>query len=288
MPNDTLSAPSVPKDNSKMQEKSVVATPPLVSIVIPCCGMLEYTQMCLPSILKHTRMPYELIFLDIGSLDGSADFLAGLALGLQQVRVETVRTPTDLGIPKACRDAVEKCRGEFIVLLNNDTIVTRGWVNRFIGLLSMSEGVGIVGPMSNYAAMPQLVETVSYRSGPRKHPRPGDESDARPLVDVAAVQTFADELAEANKGKWLHVDRLGGFCLMMKRGVWKFMTQQGGLDKWTDLSLFDSDILSTKAKQCGYNLAVCRDVFIHHFGTRTFAHGSPLAPATAGNAQPVA
>ncbi len=47
------------------------------------------------------------------------------------------------------------------------------------------------------------------------------------------------------------------------------------LEKWTDLSLFDTDILSVKARQANYALALCRDLFIHHFGTRTFAHGAP-------------
>ena len=162
MPNDTVAAPNTPKNVARIPDEKTLAVapaPPLVSIVIPCCGMLEYTQLCVPSILKHTRMPYELIFLDIGSLDGTADFLAGLAIGLQQVRIEVVRTQTDLGIPLACRDALERCRGEFVVLLNNDTIVTRGWVNRFIGLLSMSPATGIVGPMTNYGSMPQWVET---------------------------------------------------------------------------------------------------------------------------------
>jgi hypothetical protein len=56
------------------------------------------------------------------------------------------------------------------------------------------------------------------------------------------------------------------------------------LDKWTDLSLFATDILSAKAQQAGYNLAACRDLFIHHFGTRTFAHSAPQAPDQAQTA----
>ena len=48
---------------------------------------------------------------------------------------------------------------------------------------------------------------------------------------------------------------------MFKREVYKRLTQQGDLNKWTDLSLFDSDIVSVKAKQYGYNLAVCRTVY---------------------------
>ena len=73
----------------------------------------------------------------------------------------------------------------------------------------------------------------------------------------------------------METERLGGFCLLMKREVLRRINNQGGLEKWTDLGLFDTDILGAKAREAGYTLAVCRDLFIHHFGTRTFAHGAP-------------
>jgi hypothetical protein len=68
------------------------------------------------------------------------------------------------------------------------------------------------------------------------------------------------------------VERLGGFCLLLKRQVLTGIGRE--LDEWTDLGLFDTDILSAKAGEAGFTLACCRDFFIHHFGTRTFAHGS--------------
>ena len=73
---------------------SIAAPPGLVSIIIPCCGMLDYTKLCVPSVLRHSREPYELIFLDIGSLDGTAEYLAGVR-DAAPVRVEVVRTPAD-------------------------------------------------------------------------------------------------------------------------------------------------------------------------------------------------
>src|ERR1017187_2548666 len=137
---------------------AVAATPGLVSIVVPCCGMLEYTKLCVPSILKHSRAPFELIFLDIGSLDGTAEYLAGLQAGLAgRIRVEVVRTPTDLGLKDACQQALHLTMGEFIVLLNNDTVVTPAWLNQLISLATMSMSVGLVGPMSNMAAPPQQI-----------------------------------------------------------------------------------------------------------------------------------
>ncbi len=260
---------------------SVLTPAGLVSILMPCCGMLEYTKLSVPSVLKYSRPPFEIIFLDIGSLDGTAEYLAGIR-DAASVRVEIVRTVTDAGIGDAVKEAIQLARGEYLVLLNNDTIVTDAWLNQLIALSGMGPGIGAVGPMSNYAAPPQLVETVPYRFGPRKNRTPG--STAAPgLVDTSAVHAFAGEFRETNKGKWLETERLGGFCLLLKRVVFERM---GNLEKFTDLSLFDSDIVSSKTRQEGFSLAVCRDLFIHHFGTRTFAHGAPSSgEGKAGNGE---
>src|SRR5215510_11408318 len=273
----------VPSPAPKSPGEISIVPGELVSILIPCCGMLEFTKVCVPSILKHSRSPFELIFLDIGSLDGTAEYLAGVATVYPSLRVEVVRTQTDLGIKDACKDALAGARGQYLVLLNNDTIVTNSWLNQLIGLANMSPAVGAVGPMSNYAAPPQLVEAVPYRlsvlpTGGRPGifkgaARAAERNGSTPaLVDVEGMQQFANEFREKNRGKWLESDRLGGFCMLLKREV---LERIGNIDQWSDLGLFDTDILSSKTRQAGYTLACCRDLFIHHFGTRTFAHGAP-------------
>jgi O-antigen biosynthesis protein len=263
----TPTAERVPQD----QTLAIVNPPGLASILIPCCGQLEYTKLLVPSLLRHTRQPFELIFLDIGSLDGTAEYLAGLAAG-NQSRIEVVRAATDLGIPQVIQDALRQARGEFLVLLNNDTIVTDSWLNQLIALASTSPAIGLVGPMSNYAAPPQLVETVPYRIGPRKGSAAKSSSDW--FVDTAPVEAFARKWRDENRGKWGEAERLGGFCLLVKRQVLKAI---GHLrDPW-DLGIFDTDVLSSKARQAGFTLACCKDLFVHHFGTRTFAQGAPKA-----------
>ena len=90
---------------------ALASTPGLVSIVIPCVGMLEYTKLCIPSVLRHSRPPFELIFIDIGSLDGTAEYLAGLKTGLQgSIRAHVERTPSDLGMHDACRQGLKSAR----------------------------------------------------------------------------------------------------------------------------------------------------------------------------------
>ena len=171
-------------------EIAVADAPALVSILMPCCGMLEYTKLCVASVLRGTRMPFELIALDIGSLDGTAEYLAGIKTAAGKVRVEIVRTQNDLGIGELCKEAISEARGEFLVLLNNDTVVPPGWVHQMIGLANMSPALGMVGPMSNYAAPPQLVETVPYRMNVRSSPGRGQFGVKETLLETDAMQAF--------------------------------------------------------------------------------------------------
>jgi GT2 family glycosyltransferase len=254
---------------------SILSPQGLVSILIPCCGQLEYTKLCVPSVLRHSRKPFEIIFLDIGSLDGTAEYLAGVKAAAQ-VRVEIVRAATDLDLGKAVKEALALAHGEYLALLNNDTVVTNAWLNMLIGLVSSNAAIGMAGPMSNYAAPPQLVEKVPYRAGPRRKVRSGGAARSdNLLLDTLAVEDFACSFREEHRAKWMEVERLGGFCLLFRRQVSQKIEQFGSLDKWTDLSLFDTDNLSAKAREAGFMLACCRDLFVHHFGTRTFAHGAP-------------
>src|SRR5262245_56227417 len=237
-----------------------LTTESLASILIPCCGMLEYTKLCVPSLLKHTRAPFELIFLDVGSLDGTSEYLSAIVAACPTTRVEIVRSQTDLSIKDACKEAIARTRGQYLVLLNNDTVVVPHWLEQLIALAEMSPTVGAVGPMSNYAAPPQLVESIPYRIGPKKVSRlEGRHGAAGAFVDVEVVNRFAGEVREKNRSKWLEAERLGGFCLLVKREV---LNRIGSLDPFTDLSLFDTDILSSKTRQAGYTLACCRDLFI--------------------------
>ena len=109
--------------------------------------------------------------------------------------------------------------------------------------------IGLVGPMSNYAAPPQLVEGVPYR-------------------DMAEMHDFARRWRDEHRGQWFTVPKLSGFCLLMKRAVYETI---GGLDERFGIGFFDDDDLAERARRAGFELAVAHDLFVHHFGSRTFA-----------------
>jgi len=110
-------------------------------------------------------------------------------------------------------------------------------------------GIGLVGPMTNYAAPPQFIEDVPYR-------------------DLVQMHAFARNWREEHRGQWFTVPKFSGFCLLMKRDVYEVI---GGLDEQFGLGLFDDDDLAIRARQAGFELAVAHDLFIHDFGGRTFA-----------------
>jgi GT2 family glycosyltransferase len=116
------------------------------------------------------------------------------------------------------------------------------------GLDRLTSTIGLVGPMSNYAAPPQLVEGVPY-SG------------------LEEMHVFARRWRDEHIGKWFTVPKLSGFCLLMKRAVYDAI---GGLDERFGLGLFDDDDLAERARRAGFELAVAHDLFVHHFGSRTF------------------
>jgi GT2 family glycosyltransferase len=237
----------------------------LVSILVPCCGQLEYTRLCVPSLLRHSRRPYELIFIDIGSLDGTADFLAGVAAAAP-VPVEVVRAAAETDFRTACAEGLGRAHGEFIVWLNNDTIVPSGWLQQLVALCSGSESVGMVGPMSNYAPPQQRVGPVPYRLESGKRGRHTDESQSdRHSQDIETVDQFADAWREQHKGQWFEAERLGGFCLLLKRTV---LQRVSFFDEQAEKGIFDADALSWRIRQSGCHLACCRDLFIHQLGSR--------------------
>jgi cellulose synthase/poly-beta-1,6-N-acetylglucosamine synthase-like glycosyltransferase len=94
------------------------------SIIIPCWNQLEFTQQ-LAALKEHTRSAWELIVIDNGSNDGTAAYLAGVR-DMASMPVTVVTNTTNLGFPAAINQGLQLARGDYLVLLNHDVVVTDG------------------------------------------------------------------------------------------------------------------------------------------------------------------
>lgn len=113
---------------------------PLVSVVIPVYNKWHYTAACLRSLLDvKGRYTFEVIVVDDQSSDETAEQLANID-GLTHLRNEK-----NLGFVGSCNRGARHARGEYLVLLNNDTQVLDGWLDELIDTFTREPQAGLVG-----------------------------------------------------------------------------------------------------------------------------------------------
>jgi GT2 family glycosyltransferase/glycosyltransferase involved in cell wall biosynthesis len=113
---------------------------PRASIVVPVHNGLALTLACLHSLARH-RGPasFEVIAVDDASSDATVDELPRIR-GLRVVRLDT-----NVGFIAACNAGAAQARGEFLVLLNNDTYVQPGWLDALLETFANHPDTGLAG-----------------------------------------------------------------------------------------------------------------------------------------------
>ena len=184
----------------------------LTSIVIVTHNQIDYTRQCLDSIARLTDEPYELIVVDNASTDGTVDYLRA------KPGVRLIVNHTNRGFPAAVNQGIAAASGKQILLLNNDVIVTTGWLFRLLRARYGDPAIGIVGPCSNCVSGPQQVQT-HYDS-------------------LGDLDGFAWDWGGTHEGQCLDFHRLVGFCLLIKREVIETI---GLLDEQFGIGCFEDD-----------------------------------------------
>ncbi len=221
---------------------------PMVSIIVLCYNQLDYTKQCVDSILKNTAYPnYELILVDNCSQDDTADYLRTLPDRDPHVRIQI--NETNKGFAGGNNDGLAMARGDYLVLLNNDTVVTRGWLTGMLKQFSNADGVGIVGPVTNSIGNEAMVP-VTYH-----------EIKDMPLFAYLYTDLHMNQ-------RYYHDGVLAMYCIMFSREV---LQKVGPLDENYGRGYFEDDDYSIAAKNAGFDLVMTEDVFIHHYGNASFS-----------------
>lgn len=219
---------------------------PVASIIILALNQSSHTRACLESIAACTPLPHEVILVDNGSTDDTAQFLQ--AWQKQHPELRVVRNVRNHGFAGGNNQGLALATGRNVVLLNNDTIVTAGWLEGFLETVRQHPATGLAGPVSNRVSGPQWIEKPGY-SVP------------------AELSSFALEWSRAHHGQSVEVPRLVGFCLFARREV---IDKIGGLDERFGSGNFEDDDFCARARLAGFQLRIARSVFIHHAGSQTF------------------
>ncbi len=117
--------------------------PKLVSVIVLNWNGRKLVQDCLESLLANTDgVEHELIVVDNGSTDGSVELLRRYeAAG----KIRLMANPENRGFSRANNQGFKAAKGDYYYMLNNDTLVTKGWLAEAVKAAEADAGIGIVG-----------------------------------------------------------------------------------------------------------------------------------------------
>jgi ATP-binding cassette, subfamily B, bacterial len=216
-------------------------TAPMASVVVPVVDNLACTRLALESLLANTsEPPYEVLVVDNGSGDATREYLEVLAARNRHVRV--IRNERNSGFAAACHQGLAASAGDLLVLLNNDTIVPPGWLQRLSNRLDDPE-LGIVAPVTNRCAGAAQISVpyATYEEMLRFARKRAEAWDGRPAVDI--------ELAEL-------------FCAGVRREV---LETAGLFDERFETGSLEEGF-TRRVRDAGYRVVYVEELFVHHFG----------------------
>lgn len=225
-----------------------ISSQPLISIIIPVFNKIELTQQCLENLFRNTDYSnYEVIIIDNASSDNTAQYLKEITAKNNKIKIIT--NPVNYGFAKANNQGAELAQGEYIVLLNNDTIPLKGWLTALYTSIQEDSNTGIVGAKMLYPddSIQHCGVVLRRDRNFFKHPYKFVER-THPLVNF--------------KRKW---DAVTAACFITRRDLFR---QLGGLDEGYLNGCEDIDYCCAVTAK-GLNIYYEPKAELYHFESQT-------------------
>jgi GT2 family glycosyltransferase len=214
---------------------------PKVSVVILMWNNGLLTLSCLKSVLQRSDYKnLEIILVDNDSRDSEAHVVTSWIESYAKDQVIYHRNSTNVGFAAGNNVGLQIATGDYIVLLNNDTEVTPGWIWRSLKHFYRNPKLGLLGPSTNNCGNEGRIKL-----------RGRDEDWLQEVVPRFNFRV----------PKVLEVDTVAFFCTFMTR---KVLAEVGMISEEYGRGYFEDDDYCRRAKNAGYEIGIARDVFVYH------------------------
>lgn len=240
-----------------------------VEVVICVHDALDHVERCLASVLPTLGRRHRLILVDDGSGAATAGVLDRLAARDRRIRL--VRNAARTGYCRAANAGLRLTTADFVILLNSDTVVAPGWIEKLCDAIYTTEGAGIVGPLSS-AASYQSIPALNWTAA---------QTPVNPLPAGLSVAELDRQCEAWTAGQALpRVPLVHGFCFGLRRAV----IERIGL---FDETLFpdgygEEDDYCLRAGQAGFALVVATHTYVFHAKTGSYGLAERQLLAEAG------
>ncbi len=222
----------------------------MISIIIVSWNTASFLENCLTSILANPpSSPFEVWVVDNASTDNSPRMVRE-----KFPQVHLIENRENVGFARANNQAIQQCTGNYVLLLNPDTLVASGALQAMIDFLDQHPEAGAAGAKN-------LTPDGSLQIS--SHPRPTLSRELWRLLHLDAISPYAlypSAMWETNQPQ--DVDVLGGACLLLKKEV---LEQVGFLDE--DYFMYSEEIdLCYRIQRAGWHLYWIPQAEVVHFG----------------------
>ncbi len=222
-----------------------------IDIIIPVYNAYDDLQRCLESVRRTTASIHRIILIDDCSPDGRiAEYFETLRNAADPA-LTLLKNEANLGFVGTVNRGMGLSRND-VVLLNSDTIVTPGWLEKICRCAASDARIGTITPFSNNA------EICSFPNFCQDNALPEGLSaeDINCAIEAAALPSYPD------------IPTAVGFCMYIRRAL---LDKIGLFDDVTfRLGYGEENDFCMRAEKSGWRNVLCDDTFVQHVGSRSF------------------
>ena len=223
---------------------------PRVSVVVVTYRSTRELPACVESLLQQS-IPIEIFLIDNASPDATPQMVADYAERFDNVYA--ILNRENLGLAAGNNCALGRCRGEYVLMLNPDTVLPADSLERMIAFLEAHQDVGVLGPKCVYEDGTPHVSF--HRNWGIYHVL------AWRIIPYRFIRKLYDRLSPYESQNVLFVS---GACLLIRRHIFE---QIGGYDPEYFLTVEDAADLCLRANRTGYRTVFFSEAqVLHHTG----------------------